>query len=95
MKNIKIDLQLDKEEKEILEAYEQKEFISIFSEEEKQKLINGAALTMNKNRNINIRLSSKDLLKLKSKASERGLPYQTLVASLIHQYNEGKIKPEL
>lgn len=95
MKKLLKSIKLDNEEKEILDAYESGEFVSIFSEEEKKKLIDAAATTMQKNKNINIRLTSKDLLKLKAKAVERGIPYQTIVASLVHQYTEGKLKVEL
>ena len=51
-----------------------------------------AIATVQKNKNINIRLSSKDLLKLKAKSVEKGIPYQTIISSLVHQYAEGKIK---
>lgn len=84
---------LDEEEKEILEAYERGNFKSIPNlEEEKQKLVAAARATLNKNRNINIRISERDLHKLKAKATERGLPYQTLVSSVLHQYTNGRIK---
>ena len=49
-------------------------------------------MTLNKTRNINIRLSERDLQKLKVKAMERGLPYQTLVASVVHQFSNGRLK---
>lgn len=42
--------------------------------------------TLARTKNINIRLSERDLLKLKAKAAEKGIPYQTLVASILHQY---------
>jgi predicted DNA binding CopG/RHH family protein len=48
-----------------------------------------------KNRRINIRLSEKDLLNLKAKSLEEGLPYQTLVASIIHKYVSGKFREVL
>ena len=44
-----------------------------------------ATNTLNKTKNINIRLSEKDLHKIKVKAMEKGIPYQTFIASLIHQ----------
>jgi predicted DNA binding CopG/RHH family protein len=45
-----------------------------------------------KNKKINIRLSEWDFNKIKIRAAEEGLPYQTLVSSLIHKYVTGKIK---
>lgn len=84
---------LDEEERELLDAYNKGDFKSVPNlEEEKQKLVAAARATLNKNRNINIRISEKDLLKIKAKASEKGLPYQTLVSSVLHQYSNGKIK---
>jgi len=79
--------ELTKEEKEILDAVEKGEFVSIpnFNEEKKrfQKI---AAATLNKTKNINIRLSEKDLQKAKAKAVETGIPYQTLISSIIHRF---------
>lgn len=53
--------------------------------DEKQKAQTAAKLTLNKTRNINIRLSERDLYKLKAKAIEEGIPYQTLAASILHK----------
>ena len=84
---------LDEEEKELLDAYNRGEFESVPNfEEEKQKLVAAARATLNKNRNINIRISEIDLHKIKAKAAERGLPYQTLVSSVLHQYSNDKVK---
>lgn len=52
---------------------------------EKKRLQQIAKNTFNKTRNINIRLSEKDLYKLKAKAAEQGIPYQTLAASILHR----------
>lgn len=84
---------LDKEERELLDAYNKGEFKSVpHFEEEKKKYIAAARATLNKTKNINIRLTERDLYKLKAKAMERGLPYQTLVSSVLHQYTNGRIK---
>ncbi|MBI1961199.1 MAG: antitoxin [Parcubacteria group bacterium] len=84
---------LDAEEKELLDAYNKGEFKSVPNlEEEKQKLVAAARATMAKKRNINIRISERDLHKIKTKAAEKGLPYQTLVSSVLHQYSNGKVK---
>ncbi|MDR3665442.1 MAG: hypothetical protein P4L35_01245, partial [Ignavibacteriaceae bacterium] len=48
--------------------------------------------TAAKNKRINIRLSEKDLANLKAKSLEEGMPYQTLIASIIHKYISGKFK---
>lgn len=89
-------LKLDKEETEIAEAIEQgklKSLPGLSSAKKKYQIIAGA--TLNKNKNVNIRLSERDLMKIKSMASERGIPYQTLLTSLIHQYSTGQIKNKL
>ncbi len=87
---------LDKEEQEILEAFEKGELVSVDNlEEEKARLREYATYTLQKRKNINIRLSQGDLSKLKSKAESNGLPYQTLISTLIHQYVNDKIKIEL
>ena len=52
----------------------------------KTKLQKAAAFTLNKTRNINIRLSEKALLKLKAAAASAGLPYQTLASSVLYRF---------
>lgn len=78
---------LDPEEQEILRAYEAGEYRPLPNQ---KKLLREAQLiarnTMAKNKNINLRISEKVLLKLKSKALEEGLPYQTLASSILHKY---------
>ncbi|HEX9721656.1 MAG TPA: hypothetical protein VGA53_00125 [Candidatus Paceibacterota bacterium] len=82
MKNIK----LDKEEKEILEAFEAGEFKSVKNvEQEKKRFQQYARNTLSKPRNINIRVSDRDLQRIKALAAEKGLPYQTFISSLLHQ----------
>jgi len=77
---------LDKEEQEILEAYERGEYVPVEDFElAKREAEIAARNTMNKTRNINIRLTERDLYKLKSKAVEEGIPYQTLAASILHK----------
>lgn len=51
----------------------------------KAKALESAKATFNKTRNINIRLSERDLYKLKAKAIEEGIPYQTLASSILHK----------
>ncbi len=52
---------------------------------ERKRLQQIARHTLNKTRNINIRLSERDLHRLKAKASEEGIPYQTLASSILHK----------
>ncbi|MCL2793398.1 MAG: CopG family antitoxin [Spirochaetaceae bacterium] len=48
----------------------------------------------NKTKNINIRISKYDIEKVKQRASEEGIPYQTLISSIIHKYVTGKLVDE-
>ncbi|MBI1857479.1 hypothetical protein HYS01_04405 [Candidatus Saccharibacteria bacterium] len=82
---------LDDEEQQILEAYEKGEFKSVANlEQEKIRLQQIAKNTLNKTRNINIRLSERDLYKLKARAAHEGIPYQTLVSSILHRSTADK-----
>lgn len=83
--------ELDKEEKEILDAIEKSKIKRVKNfAQEKKKLQQAAKFTLNKIKNINIRVTLKDLHKIKTLATEQGIPYQTLIASLIHQYSNNR-----
>lgn len=78
---------LDHYEKQILEDFEKGEFKPVKNEKkEMAKLVRIAKNTLQKTKNINIRLSQKDLLKLKAKAAEHSIPYQTLATMALHDY---------
>jgi predicted DNA binding CopG/RHH family protein len=82
----------DKEEKELIESIENEEWISIDNLGEELKKAKEAARTTNKKtERMNIRISPNDLRKLKIKAMEEGMPYQTLVSSIIHKYLTGRL----
>ena len=84
---------LDKEEKELLKSYENDEWRSIKDfAKRKIEYIKYARYIAAKNKRINIRLSERDLASLKAKSLEEGMPYQTLVTSVIHRYVSGKFK---
>ncbi len=79
---------LDKEEEQIIKDFEDGKFVRVKDFEKQKKLFQEYARnTLNKTKNINIRLSEKDLQKLKRKAMEEGLPYQTLIASVLHKFS--------
>ncbi len=81
------NLKLDPEEREINDAIESGKLRPVpLSTREKKRIRAIAKYTLEKTRNINIRLSHRDLLGLKAKAIEEGIPYQTLAASLLHKY---------
>ena len=78
---------LDKEEEQILKDFEEGKYIRVKDfEQEKKRLQEIAKNTLQKTRNINLRVSQKTLQKLKVKAAEEGIPYQTLAASVLHKF---------
>ena len=86
-------LKFDKEELQILRDFERGEFESIRNfQEEKQKLEEAARKTLQKDRRINIRISSRDLEKIRKRAAKEGIPYQTLISSTLHKLINGKLK---
>lgn len=83
---------LDPEELEILEAFEAGAVKRAGNAEEIGKRHQEyAAAMLRKDARINIRLSSKDLRSLQKKALSEGIPYQTLIASILHKYVEGRL----
>jgi len=83
---------LNTEEKEILEAFEKgklKRSKNIVHEMEKHKAV--AEATSKKDARINIRLPSRDLRSLQTRALSEGMPYQTLVASVLHKFVDGQL----
>ncbi len=82
---------LDKEEKALIESFEKGEWKSI-KKKEQNAYIEAAKASLTKNKRINIRLTTKDYHDIQIKAIEEGIPYQTLISSLIHKYNKGELK---
>ena len=81
---------LDEEEKDILESYERGEWMPIKKPKaEIKKLRLYARNTLKKDKRINIRMSSKDLDQVQIIAVQEGIPYQTLISSIIHKYVAG------
>ncbi len=85
-------LRLSQHEQEIVEAFDRDELIlddptpvllAQFAE--------AAENTSRKDRRINIRLSEHDLAGIQRKAAEQGIPYQSLISGLIHQFVEGRL----
>ena len=85
-------MKLDKEEKDILNAYDKGSMkLSTPSKREKEKIKSTAANTFRKDRRVTIRLYDHDLKGIQKKAMEKGIPYQTLISAMIHQYIEGDL----
>lgn len=85
-------MKLDAYEKVILEAYESGKIQPVVNKAELQRLRAAARATAIKDRRVNIRLSSGDLQDIQARALEEGMPYQTLIASVLHKYVTGRLK---
>jgi predicted DNA binding CopG/RHH family protein len=62
--------------------------------EKKQKRIESILEKSRKTKNINIRISEYDLDKLRERSEKEGIPYQTLVASILHKYVSDQLVEE-
>ncbi len=84
------DLKLQPDELELLASYEQDEWKSAKNvKEQKEKYRVYARATFRKDQRINIRISEKDLLEVQKLAMREGIPYQTLISSVLHKYVTG------
>jgi predicted DNA binding CopG/RHH family protein len=84
---------LDKEEREILRSFEAGEWRRVGGPSAKAERYRGYAREMaRKDARINIRISRQDLEAIQKRASEEGLPYQTLIASVLHKYAAGRLR---
>ena len=95
MKNIQPITPLDAEEQELIEAYENNETVAVTGTDGSKMrtlLTEAASNFLTKNKKINIRVSNGDIHNLKKKADQLGIPYQTLISSILHQYANGRIQ---
>lgn len=88
---------IDHYERHILDAFERDQLASVATKAELARFKAAARATAIKDRRVNIRMSSGDLNDLQVRALEEGVPYQTLIASVLHQYVSGRLaeRPEL
>jgi len=83
----------DYTDNEIMESVENGEWKSVSNiDEMKRILMKAASETALKDYRINVRISKRDVEALKTKALEEGIPYQTLVTSILHKYVTGNLK---
>ena len=84
---------LNRYEREILSAYEKGGLVSARPTKAQLGAFRDAAhATFIKNRRVNIRLSAADLMDIQARAYEEGVPYQTLIASVLHKYVSGRLR---
>ncbi len=90
----KRSIKLDQDEKRIKDSLEHDEWHSVAGvKRDKQKIAKMAEayLRRTKDKRISIRIFGSDLEKIKARADEEGLPYQTLVTSILHKYTTGRL----
>ncbi len=81
----------EKYEEDIIQSFEHGEWTSTKELDRLKKYYaQQAKNSLKKNKRINIRISESDLIRLKAKSIESGIPYQTHIAMLIHQYVTGQ-----
>ena len=86
------NLKLQQNELELLASYENEEWKSVKKiKEEKEQYRTYARATFRKDKRVNIRISETDLLDLQKRAVRQGIPYQTLIASVLHKYISGAL----
>ena len=80
-------MKLTKEEKDLLNSVERGEWRRIpdFKKESK-RYQESARATHRKDKRVNIRMTERDLVRIQKKAIKEGLPYQTLISSILHKY---------
>ena len=77
---------IDKEERDLMKSLEGDEWRSVKDfKKQKDKAIAAARSTLKKDKRINLRLTQKDYHQIQVKAIEEGIPYQTLISSIIHK----------
>jgi predicted DNA binding CopG/RHH family protein len=86
------DLKLQPDELELLASYENEEWQSVKNVKEQATQYQVyARATFRKDKLVNIRISEKDLLDLQKRALREGIPYQTLISSVLHKYVSGAL----
>lgn len=82
---------IDAYERAIIDAYDKGKLASVATKAELARLKAVARATAIKDRRVNIRLSSGHLSDIQARALEEGVPYQTLIASVLHKYVTGRL----
>jgi predicted DNA binding CopG/RHH family protein len=86
---------IDLEEKDLMESIKRDEWQPVKDfDQENKKAVEAARNTLKKDKRINLRLSQKDYHRIQIKAIEEGIPYQTLISSIVHKYLNGSLPPK-
>ncbi len=85
-------MKLTKEEKELLDSVERGEWKQIPNfKQEATRYKAAAQATLRKDKRVNIRMAERDLIRFQKTAMHEGLPYQTLISSILHKYINGRL----
>ena len=86
-------VKLNREEKELVRSVESGEWRTIPNiDQEKKRYRRYAVAALRKDKRINIRRPEQDLILIQQRALEEGLPYQTLIASILHKFASGRLR---
>ena len=86
-------MKLDKEEKQLLDSVESGEWETVLDfKDEAKRYQEYAKATFRKDKRVNIRISEKDLMGIQRKAVKEGIPYQTLISSVLHKFISGQFR---
>ena len=86
------DNDMNAEERDILGKFEKGELRASAGAEQEMKAAREAARnTFNKSKRVNLRMTERDFNLAHSRAREEGVPYQTLLSSVIHKYLSGRL----
>jgi len=83
---------LTEDENKLLESVKKGEWVSVSSENELNRYQDIAQEQLKKDKRITIRISNNVLTGLQKRALEEGIPYQTLISSILHKFLSGKLK---
>ncbi len=89
------EIHLDAAEQQLLEDLEQGALQSVATSALLEDLRQFARATGQKDQRINIRLSSGDLQAIRTRALQEGIPYQTLISSVLHKYVSGTLQERI
>jgi predicted DNA binding CopG/RHH family protein len=86
-------VKLDRQERELLKSFDRGEWRPVKTlGRETREYRKAAAATLRKDQRVNLRISKPDLDAIRLRAAEEGLPYQTLIASVLHKYASGRLR---
>ena len=86
---------IDEEERDLMKSLEDDEWRPVEDfKQQKKAAVEAARNTLKKDKRINLRLSQKDYHQIQIKAVEEGIPYQTLISSIVHKYLNGSLAPK-